>query len=52
MDIDPEHLGSLAADAFERRIAHLEREKVELQRRLQGKKKMQTIYTMALDIRV
>ena len=37
VNIDPEHLGSLAAEAFERRIANVEREKVELQRRLQGK---------------
>lgn len=35
VDIDPEHLESLAAEAFERRISHLDRENKELQRRLQ-----------------
>ena len=37
MDMDPEHLESLATEAFERRIANLERENKEYQRRTQGK---------------
>ena len=38
VDMDPEHLESLATEAFERRIANLERENKEYQRRTQGKK--------------
>lgn len=36
IDVDPKHLESLAADAFERRISTLERENKELQRKFKG----------------
>ena len=36
VDVDPQHLESLAAEAFERRISILEKENKELQRKYKG----------------